>query len=195
MNSEELELSLRTEFESYLSDMLAEMRQEVSDFQAKFQNEFEKHKSQLDEVFQDFSARLENDKQLDESFKESVVEHLRLAKDEGARITAAAIAEAEDRERENSAALAVSATAGYGDIRDAINEISSQDSQSGILKALVNHAAQFTPRGAFFIIKNEHFVGWRVFGKEGTMDEQSVREIFFPMSGETVLTESSAYVP
>ena len=189
MNSEELELSLRTEFESYLSDMLAEMRQEVSNFQEKFQNEFEKHKSQLDEVFQDFSARLENDKQLDESFKESVVEHLRLAKDEGARITAAAIAEAEDRDRENSEALAAAA-ASYGDIRDAINEISSQDSQSGILKSLVNHAAQFTPRGVFFIIKNEHFVGWRVFGKEGTMDEQSVREIFFPMSSETVLSEA-----
>ncbi|HEY0657157.1 MAG TPA: hypothetical protein VGD05_01720, partial [Pyrinomonadaceae bacterium] len=83
MNSEELELSLRTEFESYLSDILAEMRQEVSDFQAKFQTEFEKHKAQLDEVFQDFSSRLKNDRQLDEGFRESVIEHLRLAKDEG----------------------------------------------------------------------------------------------------------------
>jgi hypothetical protein len=189
VNSEELELSLRTEFESYLSGILAEMRQEVSDFQEKFQNEFEKHKSQLDEVFRDFSSRLENDKQMDEAFKESVVEHLRLAKDEGARITAAAIAEAEDRERENSEALAAS-SASYSEIRDAINEISSQESQAGILKSLVNHAAGFTPRGAFFIIKNEHFVGWRVFGKEGTTDEQTVREISSPMSHETVLAEA-----
>ena len=189
MNSEELELSLRTEFESYLNGILAEMRQEVSDFQAKFQNEFEKHKSQLDEVFQDFSSRLENDKQLDEGFRELVVEHLRLAKDEGARITASAIAEAEDRERENSSALAA-ASVSYNELRDAINEISTQDSQAGILKSLVNHAAQFTPRGAFFIIKNEHFVGWRVFGKEGTTDEQQVREIFFPMSNETVLSDA-----
>ena len=189
MNSEELELSLKTEFESYLNGVLAEMRQEVSDFQTKFQNEFEKHKSQLDEVFQDFSSRLENDKQIDEGFRELVVEHLRLAKDEGARITASAIAEAEDRERENSSALAA-ASVSYNELRDAINEISSQDSQAGILKSLVNHAAQFTPRGAFFIIKNEHFVGWRVFGKEGTTDEQQVREIFFPMSNETVLSDA-----
>ena len=189
MNSEELELSLRTEFESYLNGVLAEMRQEVSDFQEKFQNEFDKHKSQLDEVFRDFSSRIENDKQLDEAFKESVVEHLRLAKDEGARITAAAIAEAEDRERENSEALAA-ASASYSEIRDAINEISSQESQAGILKTLVNHAAQFTPRGAFFIIKNEHFVGWRVFGKEGTTDEQTTREIYFPVSHETILGEA-----
>ena len=54
--------------------------------------------------------------------------------------------------------------------------------KSTILKSLVQHAAQFTPRGAFFIIKNEHFVGWRVFGKEGETDEQTVREVFFPVA-------------
>ena len=102
MNSEELEHSLRTEFESYLNNVRAEMRQEVYDFQEKFQTEFEKHKSHLDEIFRDFSARLENEKPIDEPFKESVVEHLRLARDEGARITAAAIAEAEEMQRESA---------------------------------------------------------------------------------------------
>ena len=188
MNSEELENSLRTEFESYLNNVFAEMRQEVSELQEKFQAEFEKHKSQLDTIFQDFSSRLENEKRMDEAFKESVVEHLRLAKDEGARITAAAIAEAEKLEKESAEAAA--APADYSEIRNAISEISSQDSQSAILKSLVNHAAQFTPRGAFFIVKNEHFVGWRVFGEEGNVDEQKVREIFFPLSDETVMSES-----
>lgn len=186
MNSEELELSLRTEFESYLKNTLADIRQEVTEFQAKFQTEFEKHKSQLDEVFQDFSARIENDKEIDDTFKESVIEHLRLARDEGARITASAIAEAEAMEKESETAPAAS----YAEVRDAIIEISSKDSQSAILKSLVHHAAQFTPRGAFFIIKNEHFVGWRVFGKEGNSDEQAVREVFLPMSSETVLGEA-----
>ncbi|HEX8637524.1 MAG TPA: hypothetical protein VF692_05645 [Pyrinomonadaceae bacterium] len=191
MNSEELEHSLRTEFESYLNNVRAEMRQEVYDFQEKFQTEFEKHKSHLDEIFRDFSARLENEKPIDEPFKESVVEHLRLARDEGARITASAIAEAEEMQMETSAATAAAeATAGYGNLRDAINDITSQDTQSGILKSLVTQAAHFTPRGAFFIIKNEYFVGWRVFGDEGTMDEQRVREIYFPMSAETILGEA-----
>ncbi len=192
MNSEELEVSLRTEFESYLNSVLAEMRQEVSEFQEKFQSEFDKHKAQLDEIFQEFTARLANDKQLDEAFRESVVEHLRLAKDEGARITASAIAEAEQLEKENTAPVEVAAAAppfNYSEIRDAINEISSQDSQAGILKALVSHAEKFTPRGAFFIIKNEYFVGWRVFG-EVAVDEQTVREIFFPMSDETIFSEA-----
>ena len=183
MNSEELENSLRTEFESYLNNISAEMRQEVVDFQARFQTEFEKHKSQLDELFRDFSARLENEKQLDEPFKEAVVEHLRQARDEGARITAAAIAEAEEMQMETTAAAAAAGvSAGYGSLRDAINDITAQDSQSGILKSLVNQAAQFTARGAFFIIKNDYFVGWRVFGDEVEMDEQRVREIYFPMS-------------
>lgn len=186
MNSEELELSLRTEFESYLKNTLADIRQEVSDFQSKFQTEFEKHKSQLDQVFQDFSARIDNDKEIDDTFKESVIEHLRLARDEGARITASAIAEAEAMEKEAETAPVVS----YAEMRDAIVDISSKDSQSAILKSLVHHAAQFTPRGAFFIIKNEHFVGWRVFGKEGYSDEQTVREVFLPMAADTILGEA-----
>lgn len=190
MNSEELEQSLRTEFESYLNNVRTEMRQEVYDFQEKFQAEFEKHKSHLDEIFRDFSARLENEKQLDEPFKESVVEHLRLARDEGASITAAAIAEAEEMQRETDEAAETEKSPNYSDLRDAINDITAQDSQSGILKALVNHAAQFTPRGAFFIIKNEYFVGWRVFGEQAEMDEQRVREIYFPVADETVLGES-----
>ena len=57
MNSEELELSLRTEFESYLKDALADVRQEMSGLQEKIEAEFEKHRSQLDTVFQDFAAR------------------------------------------------------------------------------------------------------------------------------------------
>jgi hypothetical protein len=193
VNSEELELSLRTEFESYLKNVLADMRQEVSDFQKQFEAEFEKHKVQLDEVFQNFSARVAPDKQLDANFSETVIEHLRLSRDEGARITATAIAEAEEMEKENAAAnvVAVAPSVGISEIRDAINDISTKTTQSAILKTLVQQAAQFTPRGAFFIIKNEHFVGWRVFGKDGeNADEEAVREVFFPVAASTVLGES-----
>jgi hypothetical protein len=198
VNSEELEQSLRTEFESYLKNVLADMRQEVSDFQKQFEAEFEKHKAQLDEVFQNFSARIAGDRELDSNFTESVVEHLRLSRDEGARITAMAIAEAEELEKQNAveaaAAAETSETApafSFSEIREAVNDISSKTTQSAILKTLVNHAAQFTPRGAFFIIKNEHLVGWRVFGKDDeTVDEQTVREVFFPVASSTVLGEA-----
>ncbi len=184
MNSEELEQSLRTEFDGHLKSVLADMRQEVVGLQSKVEAEFEKHKSQIDAMFQDFSVRLEKDRGLDEGFRESVVEHLRLARDEGARITAEAITEAEQMREETAAPV------NFSEIRDAINDISSKDSQAEILKALVNHAARYTPRGAFFIVKNEHFVGWRVFGTEAREDEQSVREVFFPINSSTVLGES-----
>lgn len=184
MNSEELELSLRTEFESYLKDVLADMRQEITEFQEKVEAEFNNHKLQLDGIFQDFSARVQTDKQIDDIFKETVVEHLRLARDEGARITATAIGEAEELAKQSAPAVGIS------ELRDAINDISNQTSQAAILKTLVQHAAQFTPRGAFFIVKNEHFVGWRVFGKEELADEQAVREVFFPVASSTILGEA-----
>ena len=184
MNSEELELSLRTEFESYLKGVFADIRQDVSEFQKNFEAEFEKHKSQLDEAFRGLSARFESDKPFDLSFTESVVEHLRQARDEGALLTATAIGEAEKLEKESAPA------ANFDQIRDAIIEISSKNSQSEILQSLVDHAANFTPRGAFFIVKNEQFVGWKVFGKEGNADDASVRSVQFPVSAETLLADA-----
>ncbi|HKP71058.1 MAG TPA: hypothetical protein VJV05_17355, partial [Pyrinomonadaceae bacterium] len=71
-----------------------------------------------------------------------------------------------------------------------INDISNQSTQSAILKSLVDHVAQFTPRGAFFIVKNENFVCWRKFDSNGSSDDESVREIHFPLSFDTVLTEA-----
>ncbi len=189
MNSEELEQSLRTEFESYLKTVLAEMRQEMSQLQAKVEDEIEKHKAQLEQIFQDASARLEADRDLDAGFRESVVEHLRLARDEGARITATAIAEAEEMEKQ--AAAQAPPKAGFAELREAINEISSKTSQSEILKSLVNHAANFAPRGAFFVVKNEHFVGWRKFGKEKGENEEAVREVFLPVTADSILSEAT----
>lgn len=193
MNSEELELSLRTEFESHLRNIVADMRQEFSEFQEKIEAEFDKHKSQLDGVFQEFSARLETERSLETGFTETVIEHLRLARDEGARLTATAFAEAEQIGKQSVTAAADTAapTVAISELlRDAVNDITAQDSQATILKSLVQHAAQFTPRGAFFIVKNEHFVGWRVFGKEGKADEETVREVFFPVASATAPGES-----
>lgn len=182
MNSEELEQSLRTEFESYLKGVLAGMRQEAAEFQSKIEAEFDKHRTQFDEAFKAYSSRFDADHTFDAAFTGSVAEHLRLARDEGARITADAMVEAEKLET-------ATAPAGthYENIRDAVNDISSKDSQSAILKALVAHAVEFAPRGAFFIIKNEHFAGWKVFGTDTDTAEGAIREIHFPTSSDSVL--------
>lgn len=189
MNIEELEQSLKTEFESYLKNTFADIRQEVTEFQKKIEAEFEKHKSQIDTAFDDFFSRFADDQRIDEAFKETVIEHLRLARDEGARITATAIAEAEKMEKEK--ATKAMASTQLSDISNAVKEISSKTTQSTILKSLVSNASKFTPRGAFFIIKNEHLVGWRVFGKEGNVDDKIVREVFFPVGTKTILSQAT----
>lgn len=184
MNSEELEQSLKAEFESYLSGVFAEMKQDVADFQAKIDGEFEKHRAQLDEAFKAFSAKFETEPGVDKGFSESVVEHLRLARDDGAKLAATAFAEAEDMQRETAEAAPAPA---YNSLRDAINDITGKTSQSSILKALTDHCSQYAPRGAFFIIRNEHLVGWRVMGA-GADDMAS--DLKFSLGSSTILSEA-----
>ena len=43
MNSEELEQSLRSEFETYLNSIFADLRQETAEFQTRIQAEFDRH--------------------------------------------------------------------------------------------------------------------------------------------------------
>jgi len=184
VNSEELEQSLKTEFESYLKSVVSEMRQETVEFQSRIQAEFDKQKTSFDEAFAQFASRFESEKEFDAAFSSSVSEHLRLARDEGAKITAEAFAEAEELEKRSAPPVAA---AKYDDLRDAVNDISSKDSQATILKALVDHAAEFAPRGAFFIIKSEQFTGWRVFGADTHAADDAIRDIKFPVSADTAL--------
>ncbi|NNE66263.1 MAG: hypothetical protein HKN33_06825, partial [Pyrinomonadaceae bacterium] len=184
MNSEELEQSLRAEFENYLKDVVAEMRQSVSDFQEKINADFDKHKEKLAGSLRELDEKFGGERELEVSFTESVAEHLKLARDDGARITANAIAEAEKLEEPKEEGP------DFDNLSNAIADISKKDSQSEILKALVNHASEYTPRGAFFIVKNEHLVGWRVFGREDHEDPKAVREVFFPVASNTALSSS-----
>lgn len=189
MNSEELELSLRSEFESYLKNVLAEMRQDAMEFQTRIEAELDKQKALFDNAFQDFSARFDADRTFDEAFAGSVAEHLSLARDNGAKIAANAMVEAE-KLAPAAAPGAVPVETKYDAIRDAVDDIGGMDSQSAILKSLVHHATEFAPRGAFFIIKSEHFVGWKVFGAEDEVAETTIRDIHFPTSADSILGQA-----
>lgn len=180
MNSEELELSLRTEFENYLKNFRAEMLEHANELRKQFEAEAEKHRSQLNEAFEAYAARFDAEQTLDAGFKASVVEHLRQARDEGAALTAAAMDDAKQMD------TSVAAPADFTGIRDAVNEISKHRSQAAILKALVEQASNFAPRGAFFIIKNEQLVGWNVFGADSHADA-AIKDIKFPISADTIL--------
>ncbi|MFL6373518.1 MAG: hypothetical protein ACJ73D_02515 [Pyrinomonadaceae bacterium] len=184
MNSEALERSLRDEFENYLKGVIAELKQETAEFQQRVASEFDRQRQAMDEALASLTARFDSENKFDEAFIASVGEHLRLARDEGAKITATAFAEAEKLQDEAAAQQPVN----YDAIRDAVNDISGKDSQSSILKALVTHAAGFAPRGAFFIIKNEHLAGWKVFGDANDHAAQAVREVHFPIADQSILS-------
>jgi hypothetical protein len=182
VNSEELERSLRDEFESYLKGVVTKLKQETSEFQQRIAAEFDRQRQAIDDAFAAFSARFDSENHFDEAFTATVGEHLRLARDEGAKITANAFAEAEKLEQETA-----QQPASYDAIRDAVNDVVSKDSQSSILKSLVSHAEQFAPRGAFFIVKNEHLAGWKVFGDTDEHAERAIREIHFPLAANSIL--------
>lgn len=184
MNIEELELSLRSEFEGQINAVVARLRQDVADFQKRFEAEFEKHREQLNRSIDEFAANLPASLPLENAFKSTITEHLRLARDEGAQIAATAFGEAEKLRTESAA----SAEDHSDKIRDAVNDISSKRTQAAILTALVDHASHFAPRGAFFIVKNDNFVGWRAFGVDSA--EDAVRDVHFPAQCHSTLSDA-----
>lgn len=186
MNIEELELSLRTEFEGQVRNVLAGIKNEVAEFQTKFQTELEEHRNKLDQAVSELSTRLPESSSFDAAFNESVNEHLRLARDDGAQVAATAFGEAEKLRIEPATTVG-----GFDLMRDAIAEISSKHTQATILQALVEQASQFAARGAFFIVKNDHFVGWKIFGSDAHSDE-GVRDVLFAASTDTILASSVA---
>lgn len=177
MTSEELELSLKAEFENYLNGTLEGIRHDVAEFQKTFEAEFAKHRSQMDEAISALSARFESSPALDRGFAETVVEHLRLARDEGAQLAASAFSEAEKLEEASTPA------AKFDELAAAVADISGRVTQVEILSSLIEHASKFAPRGMFFIVKNDSLVGWRSFG-EPTSSNVDVK---IPISGDTLV--------
>ena len=184
MNIEELELSLRSEFEGQMNNVIARLRQDVADFQKKFEAEFQRHREEMDRSIDELASRLPESFPLENAFTSTITEHLRLARDEGAQIAATAFGEAE---KLKSGDAQPAGDARYDRVRDAINDISSKRTQAAILTALVEHATHFAPRGAFFIVKNDHFVGWKAFG---AADESAVRDIRFTTKCHSTLSEA-----
>jgi hypothetical protein len=72
-------------------------------------------------------------------------------------------------------------------VKAAISEIDEQQSQADILKILVNRAAAFAPRVAFFVIKGEQSIGWRARGFEGTVGDNVIQQISFSVAADTAV--------
>jgi hypothetical protein len=158
--SGQLEDSLRHELESYIEGRIGGIKQEIAALQ-----------SQLNESLSRMLDR-QREEQLDGSVSASVLEHLRAAREEGLELAAS-----ESSRAKASSDMAI--------VKAAISEVNEQDSQAGILKVLVNRAASFAPRVAFFVIKGEQSIGWRARGFQGTVGDNAIHQMSFPVSADT----------
>jgi len=163
--SGELEKSLRAELEEYLNSRLSGLQEEITRLQ-----------SQVNEAFTRLLERSRGEVETDTSVTATISEHIRAAHERGIEDAAA-----ESSRTKASSDMAI--------LKAGIEDISEQHTQAEILSTLVNRAASFAPRIAFFVIKNEQALGWRARGLEGTVGDDAVRDIVLPLSAETPLSD------
>lgn len=167
MVSGKLEDSLRQDIESYVESRLSAVRQELSQLQSQINESLSRLLDQQGDV------------PLDGSVTSSIAEHLRAAHEEGVDLAAS----------ESSRAKASSDMAL---VKAAISDVDEQRTQTDILKMLVNRAAAFAPRVAFFVIKGQQVIGWRARGFQGSVGDDAIRQISFSTSADTVAREVSS---
>jgi hypothetical protein len=158
----QLEDSLRHEIESFLEGRLSAIKQEIASLQ-----------SQLNESLANLLDR-QSDMQMEGSLAASIAEHLRAAHERGIDL-----AVSESSRAKASSDMAI--------VKSAITEINEQHSQADILKALVNRAASFAPRVAFFVVKGQQATGWRGRGFEGTVGDNAIQQISLSLNSDTVV--------
>ncbi len=165
MISEELEKSLRSEVDSYINSRLRGLQDEISQLQG-----------QINEAFTRLQERSSSAAQADNSVAFSISEYIRAAHERGIEEAA-------------SQSSRVKSSSDMAILKAAIEDLDDQRSQAEILNTLVNRAASFAPRVAFFVIKQEQAMGWRARGLEGTIGDEAIRQIAFPLSADTPLSD------
>jgi hypothetical protein len=162
--SEQMEESLRREVESYVERRLGSIKQEIAQLQ-----------TQLNESLKRVLEG-EGESQWDGSLAASIAVHLRAAHERGIELAAS-----ESTRTQASSDMAI--------VKAAIEEIEGQKSQAEVLKTLVNRASSFAPRVVFFVVKGEEARGWRARGLQGSIGDDAVQQISFPLSADTMVNE------
>ena len=165
MSSGDLEQSLRADVEAYVGGRLSGLEEEV-----------ERLRGQLDEALTRLRGRVQEAARADSSLAVAISDHLRHARDRGIEAAAAGSAHAR-------------ASSDIALIKAAVDELDGQRTQADVLNTLVNRAAAFAPRVAFFVVKSERATGWRARGLAGTVGDDSVRELSLPLQSDTLLGE------
>ncbi len=163
MASGELEKSLRDEVSRHMEERGSALREEI-----------ERLQKEVSDSFARLSERASESSSPADALSDSIAQHIRDAHERGAQEAAAELSRSK-----SSSDVAI--------LKAAVEELDYQRSQSGILDKLVNSAASFAPRVAFFVVRNDQAIGWRARGLEGTVGDDSVRDITLPLSADTVV--------
>jgi len=163
--SGELENSLRAEVNEYINSRLSGLQEEITRLQ-----------SQVNEAFTRLLESSHSEGEAHMEVAASISEVIRAAHERGIEEAAA-----ESSRTKASSDIAI--------LKSAIEDLSEQHSQAEILNTLVNRAASFAPRVAFFVVKKDQAIGWRARGLEGTVGDDAVREIMLPLSADTPLSD------
>jgi hypothetical protein len=161
--SEELEGTLREAIESYLSERLRTISEDLSRLQEEFNNTL----GRLRENSAGGSLA-------GTPLEQSIAEHLRAAREDSTATDApTSSAPGED----------------FAGVRNAVQSITGQNSQVNALGALVSEAARLAQRAALFVVKNERAVGWRISGgPAGTISDEGLSEMILPLTTDTLLS-------
>ena len=168
MSSVDLEKSLRADVESYVGQRASGLKEELERLRSQLNDALSRMGERLDEPAAEGDAPL----------AVAISEHLRNARNLGIETAAA-----ESTRARASSDIAL--------IKAAVDELDGQHTQAEILNALVNRAAAFAPRVAFFVVKNERVTGWRARGLAGTVGDDAVRELSLPVQTDTLLGEAA----
>ena len=162
--SEQMEESLRRDIESYVERRLSSIKQEIAQLQTQVNES-------LKRVLEG-----EGEGQWDGSLAASIAEHLRAAHERGIELAAS-----ESSRTQASSDMAI--------VKAAIEEIEGEKSHGEVLKTLVNRASSFAPRVVFFVVKGDQARGWRARGLQGTVGDNTVQQISFSLSADTMVSD------
>lgn len=82
-------------------------------------------------------------------------------------------------------------TADYRSLRTALEEIDAQRQQADVLATLVRHAASYSPRVVFFVIKSGNAIGWKAYGFSNGLSDETVRTLNISLSANAALNEAT----
>ena len=162
--SEELENSLLKSIETYLDERLRVIDEQLARLQTEFNDAFGRLREST------ASSELTNT-----PLQSAISAHLQAAREQ----------------KLSGAAPTPPAPADLSLLKDAIDDIKNQRTQSDVLGALLRNSAQFADRAVLFVIKSDQAIAWRMCEASNRNDLQAVSGVALPLSGSTVISQAA----